>query len=89
MIALDPTPYSLDYLALRGAPEAESPPRLAQTAYPLGDAEIEASGFAAPSPDPTPEASQESVVEYLPNAGYEWTTGGRAPAWRRLHGPTG
>jgi hypothetical protein len=40
-------------------------------------------------PDPAPEASQESVVEYLPNAGYEWTTGGRAAAWRRLHGPTG
>jgi len=40
-------------------------------------------------PDPAPEASQESIVEYLPNAGYEWTTGGRAAAWRRLHGPTG
>ena len=40
-------------------------------------------------PDPAPDASQESVVEYLPNAGAEWTTGGRAAAWRRLHGPTG
>jgi hypothetical protein len=40
-------------------------------------------------PDPAPDASQESVVEYLPNAGTEWTTGGRAAAWRRLHGPTG
>ena len=40
-------------------------------------------------PDPAPNASQESVVEYLPNAGAEWTTGGRAAAWRRLHGPTG
>jgi hypothetical protein len=40
-------------------------------------------------PDPDPDASQESIVEYLPNAGYEWTTGGRAAAWRRLHGPTG
>src|SRR6267142_571829 len=40
-------------------------------------------------PDPAPNASQESVVEYLPNAGTEWTTGGRAAAWRRLHGPTG
>ncbi len=40
-------------------------------------------------PDPAPNASQESVVEYLPNAGTEWTTGGRASAWRRLHGPTG
>ena len=40
-------------------------------------------------PDPAPDASQESVVEYLPNAGTEWTTGGRASAWRRLHGPTG
>ena len=39
-------------------------------------------------PDPAPDASQESVVEYLPNAGYEWTTGGRAAAWRRLYGPT-
>jgi hypothetical protein len=39
-------------------------------------------------PDPAPDASQESVVEYLPNAGTEWTTGGRAAAWRRLHGPT-
>jgi hypothetical protein len=38
-------------------------------------------------PDPAPDASQESVVEYLPNAGTEWTTGGRASAWRRLHGP--
>jgi hypothetical protein len=40
-------------------------------------------------PDPAPDASRESVVEYLPNAGTEWTTGGRAAAWRRLHGPTG
>jgi hypothetical protein len=40
-------------------------------------------------PDSAPDASQESVVEYLPNAGTEWTTGGRAAAWRRLHGPTG
>ena len=40
-------------------------------------------------PDAAPDASQESVVEYLPNAGTEWTTGGRAAAWRRLHGPTG
>jgi hypothetical protein len=40
-------------------------------------------------PDPAPDASQESVVEYLPNAGTEWTTGGRAAAWRRLHGPAG
>ncbi len=39
-------------------------------------------------PDPAPDASQESVVEYLPHAGTEWTTGGRAAAWRRLHGPT-
>jgi hypothetical protein len=38
-------------------------------------------------PDPAPDASQASVVEYLPNAGTEWTTGGRAAAWRRLHGP--
>jgi hypothetical protein len=40
-------------------------------------------------PDPAPDASPESIVEYLPNAGTEWTTGGRAAAWRRLHGPTG
>lgn len=40
-------------------------------------------------PDPAPDASPESVVEYLPNAGAEWTTGGRAAAWRRMQGPTG
>jgi hypothetical protein len=39
-------------------------------------------------PDPAPDASQDSVVEYLPNAGTEWTTGGRAAPWRRMQGPT-
>jgi hypothetical protein len=39
-------------------------------------------------PDPDPEAPYDSVVEFLPHAGAEWTTGGRAAAWRRRHGAT-
>ena len=37
-------------------------------------------------PDVGVTASQESVVEFLPYSGVEWTTGGRAAPWRRLHG---
>jgi hypothetical protein len=37
-------------------------------------------------PDPGATASHESVVEFLPHTGVEWTTGGRAAPWRRLHG---
>ncbi|HEU5263768.1 MAG TPA: hypothetical protein VFU34_03965 [Gaiellaceae bacterium] len=40
-------------------------------------------------PDPDVAASQESVVEFLPYSGAEWTTGGRATAWRRLYGTVG
>jgi hypothetical protein len=35
------------------------------------------------------EASEDSVVEFLPHSGAEWTTGGRAASWRRLYGTTG
>jgi len=28
------------------------------------------------------------VVEFLPYSGVEWTRGGRAAPWRRLHGAT-
>ena len=40
-------------------------------------------------PDPGLDASEESVVEFLPHSGAEWTTGGRAASWRRLYGTTG
>lgn len=33
-------------------------------------------------------AAAETAVEFLPHSGAEWTTGGRAAPWRRLHGPT-
>jgi hypothetical protein len=39
-------------------------------------------------PDPAVDASEASVMEFLPHSGAEWTTGGRAAPWRRLHGPT-
>lgn len=37
-------------------------------------------------PDGAATASEESVVEFLPHSGAEWTTGGRAAPWRRWHG---
>jgi hypothetical protein len=40
-------------------------------------------------PDPGLDASADSVVEFLPHSGAEWTTGGRAASWRRLYGTTG
>ena len=36
--------------------------------------------------DPSLTASQETVVEFLPYSGAEWTTGGRPAPWRRLFG---
>jgi hypothetical protein len=39
-------------------------------------------------PDLGVTASLESVVEFLPYSGIEWTRGGRAAPWRRLHGAT-
>lgn len=39
-------------------------------------------------PDLGVTASLESVVEFLPYSGVEWTRGGRAAPWRRLHGAT-
>lgn len=40
-------------------------------------------------PEPAVNASEESVVEFLPHSRAEWTTGGRAAPWRRLYGPIG
>jgi DNA polymerase III subunit alpha len=50
------------------APDAESPTLPAQTAYPLGDAETEASGFAGPSPNAAdaPDAGAEPPGEPEP-----------------------
>ena len=39
-------------------------------------------------PDPAVDASEQSVVEFLPYSRAEWATGGRAAPWRRSHGPT-
>lgn len=39
--------------------------------------------------DPAADASAETVTEFLPHSGAQWTIGGRAAAWRRLYAPTG
>lgn len=39
-------------------------------------------------PDLGDTASLEAVVEFLPYSAVEWTRGGRAAPWRRLHGAT-
>lgn len=39
-------------------------------------------------PDPAADATQASVIEFLPHSRLEWTISGHAAPWRRVHGPS-